>query len=256
MLWNWIDSAKRFWAGRVADGRAFVASFSQRVAVDRDPRYAAEARRANEFQQKELSESARRILLDHAERKYSERCAGFELLDKKREWLISFSMGATTFLVGAQQLATRPPTATSQFFISLAVACLLVAMVIMLLSRLMVVFPVRFTIQELREGLSHESMTQPEDWMAASLHKTSEAIRVYEEIVAMHYNAAARVVIVAVFLLLIAIVCPARQESHKLHPASSAPKNAQHLVPAAAGPAGAAALPAKEPMVDLLHSQP
>jgi hypothetical protein len=37
--------------------------------------------------------------MKHADDKYAERARELEQLDRKREWLATFSMGAVTFLV-------------------------------------------------------------------------------------------------------------------------------------------------------------
>jgi hypothetical protein len=66
-------------------------------------------------------------------------------------------------------------------------------------------FPGRLSIQSLREALSHEQV-QPEDWLAASIHKSCEALRVLENRVAYHTNLALGFICVALIALIPAIL--------------------------------------------------
>lgn len=198
----------------LVDPRNFGRSLFLELRPEDDPRYVAAAKRADEFEQRELSKEARELLLKHADAKYGERIAELEHLDKKREWLITFSMGAVTFLVGAQQIAGRALAGWTGVFFVLTVICFLVAIGVLLLSRRVVTFPTRFTIQELREGLKHEGMTEQEDWVAASLHKTCEALRVHEDAIGAHMNFALCWIFAALFwLAIIAISGPVPKAS-------------------------------------------
>lgn len=176
------------------------------VDVECDRRYVAAAKRADEFEQRELSPEARQLLIKHADAKYDERVHELELLDRKREWLVTFNMSAVTFLVGAQRFAAHPLTGMVRFFFASTVLCLLAAVAVLLLSRRVISGPSRFTIQEMREGVAHEGISEPEDWLAASLHKTCEAYRCHQDAIAAHINFALCFVFAALFSLAIIAV--------------------------------------------------
>lgn len=190
----------------LADPCKFFRSLLCDIRLDEEERHVDAVRAANSFQQVPLSPEARALLIQHADAKYGERLKELEQLERKREWLATFCMGAVTFLVGARHVAARPPTGAAHLLFGVAIAAFLCALAILLLSRRVVLSQSRFSIQTLREGLAHEGMREPEDWIAASLHKTCEDIRVHQDAIAAHLNCALAFVFVALsMLLLIAI---------------------------------------------------
>lgn len=182
--------------------RNFAGSFRE-IHWERDPVFIAAKAEADSFApEMPVMVERRELLLEQATAKYLEKLQGYEALDRKREWLITFSMGAVTFLAAARQFAPKEAS-TYLFSVPFAVSmvCFLIAVLVLLCSRRVVRFPGRFTIQQLREGLADERIV-PEDWIAAALHKSSEALRVLSDITAAHMNFALCWIVVALVALL------------------------------------------------------
>jgi hypothetical protein len=187
------------------DGLKYFWNSFRELRWEDDPQFVAAEKVANAFTQRTLERETAKLLIDQANLKYAERLANFEQLDRKREWLITFGMGAVTALAAVTKVTSPPPSPAGMTALACSLGLFIVAVLILVFSRRVTRFPGRLSIQSLREALSHEQV-QPEDWLAASIHKSCEALRVLENRVAYHTNLALGFICVALIALIPAIL--------------------------------------------------
>lgn len=164
------------------------------VLIDRE--YQVERERADRFKQEKLDPPTGELLLSYAREHYSEMVESVDGLNKKRDGLIKFVSGMIAFLFASIKALDVPINVAFVF----TFACFLIALMVLLLSHRAVSVPAQPTIQDIRQGIGLAE--QPHDWIAASLHKSSFALCVFQDLIAAHLNFALVWIVIGLFLLL------------------------------------------------------
>jgi len=161
----------------------FACTLLFELDYSRDSSYEKESTEADGFDQSsDLTEDTNALLLEHARMKYEEKRDSVNRLDAKRDSFMKFACGMLAFLAAASRafnIAIDAPMKVAFVFF-------LVGVTVLLLSRRSVSVPSMLGIQHLRDGIG--KVPNPRDWMAASLHKSCEGLRVIELIISAHIN--------------------------------------------------------------------
>jgi hypothetical protein len=164
------------------DPRLFFKTFINEPAPECDPIYVEQCQDADSFRQVLIGAETSKLLLEFARQKYSERLDSVNRLDAKRDAFAKFAGGMIAFLATAVKAFDVSPHLPMKF----SILCLLVSVVILLASRRTIRVPFQASIQSVRAGIGR--VENPSDWIAGSLHKSTEGLRVVEDIIAAHLN--------------------------------------------------------------------